>query len=62
MHLLATGSLALTYWYRLHGHFHRMRDVGRPKATVAAERINERIVGAKVVAHHSRIEDMSAEW
>jgi ubiquitin-activating enzyme E1 C len=34
-----------------------MKDVGKSKAEVAAERINARVSGAKVSAHHGRIED-----
>ena len=35
----------------------RMRDVGRPKAEVAAERIVERVQGVTVTPHFGRIED-----
>ena len=35
----------------------RMRDVGRPKAEVAAERIMERVQGFTVTPHFGRIED-----
>jgi len=34
-----------------------MRDVGRPKAEVAAERIMERVRGVTVTPHFGRIED-----
>ena len=34
-----------------------MRDVGRPKAEVAAERIMERVQGVTVTPHFERIED-----
>ena len=40
----------------------RMRDVGKSKAEVAAERINTRISGANVTPHHCRIEDKPADW
>jgi len=40
----------------------RMKDVGKPKAVVAAERIQERIEGVKVVPHFGRIEDKSPEF
>ena len=40
----------------------RTRDVGKPKATVAAERINARVSGVTVTPHHCRIEEMPAEW
>ncbi|CAM6095047.1 unnamed protein product [Calypogeia fissa] len=35
----------------------RMRDVGQPKAKVAAERIMQRVKGVNVVPHYCRIED-----
>jgi NEDD8-activating enzyme E1 len=34
-----------------------MSDVGQPKATVAAARVNARVPGARVAAHVGRIED-----
>ena len=34
-----------------------MRDVGRPKAEVAAERIMERVQGVTVTPHFGRIEE-----
>ena len=40
----------------------RMRDVGKSKAIVAAERINNRVAGVNVTAHHCRIEEKPAEW
>eukprot|EP00775_Hariotina_reticulata_P010952 gene10952-11106_t len=40
----------------------RMQDVGKPKAVVAAERINARVSGANVKAHFGRIEDMPLEF
>ena len=40
----------------------RMKDVGKPKAVVAAERISERISDVKVVSHFGRIEDKPAEF
>lgn len=36
----------------------RMQDVGKPKAVVAAERVNARVAGANVTPHYCRIEDM----
>jgi ubiquitin-activating enzyme E1 C len=39
-----------------------MSDVGKPKAVVAAERINARVSGANVKAHFGRIEDMPLEF
>lgn len=39
-----------------------MKDVGQPKATVAAERINARVQGVRVTPHFGRIEDQPAEW
>lgn len=35
-----------------------MQDVGKPKAVIAAERINARVPGVNVKAHFGRIEDM----
>lgn len=35
-----------------------MQDVGKPKAVVAAQRVQERVAGVTVTAHHCRIEDM----
>eukprot|EP00873_Tetraselmis_striata_P019120 jgi/Tetstr1/439384/TSEL_027819.t1 len=40
----------------------RMTDVGKSKAEVAAERINARVLGAKVTPHHGRIEDFPPEF
>ena len=40
----------------------RMKDVGKPKAVVAAAKIEERISGVKVKAHFGRIEDKSPEF
>jgi hypothetical protein len=40
----------------------RMRDVGKSKAEVAAERIMQRVHGVKVTPHFCRIEDKPAEW
>ncbi|PNH04954.1 NEDD8-activating enzyme E1 catalytic subunit, partial [Tetrabaena socialis] len=40
----------------------RMKDVGQPKATVAAERINLRVPGARVTPHFGRIEEQPADW
>lgn len=39
-----------------------MRDVGKSKAEVAAERINARVAGVRVTPHHSRIEDKPPSW
>mmetsp|Transcript_34942 Transcript_34942/g.77699 ORF Transcript_34942/g.77699 Transcript_34942/m.77699 type:complete len:431 (+) Transcript_34942:72-1364(+) len=40
----------------------RMHDVGKSKAEVAAERINNRVPGVKVTAHHGRIEEKPASF
>ncbi|KXZ49874.1 hypothetical protein GPECTOR_19g325 [Gonium pectorale] len=40
----------------------RMKDVGQPKATVAAERINSRVPGVRVTPHFGRIEDQPPDW
>mmetsp|Transcript_16632 Transcript_16632/g.28058 ORF Transcript_16632/g.28058 Transcript_16632/m.28058 type:complete len:433 (+) Transcript_16632:135-1433(+) len=40
----------------------RMRDVGKSKAEVAAERIMQRVHGVEVTPHFCRIEDKPAEW
>ena len=39
-----------------------MQDVGKPKAEVAAQRINERVKGVNVKPHFCRIEDMPLEF
>jgi molybdopterin/thiamine biosynthesis adenylyltransferase len=39
-----------------------MQDVGKPKAVVAAERVNARVAGANVTPHHARIEDMGPDF
>lgn len=36
--------------------------MGKPKAVVAAERINSRVPGVRVQAHFARIEDMPTEF
>lgn len=39
-----------------------MQDVGKPKAVVAAERVNARVAGANVTPHFCRIEDMPPDF
>ena len=41
---------------------HRPKDVGKPKAQVAAARIMERVAGVSVTPHYCRIEDKPADW
>lgn len=40
----------------------RMEDVGKSKAECAARRINERVHGVQVTAHHCRIEDKPSDF
>eukprot|EP00897_Mesotaenium_endlicherianum_P009980 jgi/Mesen1/900/ME001156S00133 len=40
----------------------RYEDVGKPKATVAAEKIMKRVAGVTVVPHFCRIEEKSADF
>lgn len=40
----------------------RPKDVGKPKAQVAAARIMERVAGVSVTAHYCRIEEKPADW
>lgn len=40
----------------------RFEDVGKPKATVAAKRVMERVSGVNIVPHFCRIEDKSLEF
>eukprot|EP00877_Chromochloris_zofingiensis_P012669 jgi/Chrzof1/7656/Cz02g31240.t1 len=40
----------------------RMQDVGKPKAVVAAERVNSRVQGVNVTPHFCRIEDMPSSF
>ena len=41
---------------------HRLKDVGKPKAEVAAERIQSRVAGINVTAHFCRIEEKPIEF
>ena len=41
---------------------HRPKDVGKPKAEVAAVRIMERVAGVSVTPHYCRIEEKPADW
>mmetsp|Transcript_8224 Transcript_8224/g.14098 ORF Transcript_8224/g.14098 Transcript_8224/m.14098 type:complete len:434 (-) Transcript_8224:151-1452(-) len=40
----------------------RMHDVGKPKAVVAAEKVNSRVAGVKVTPHFCRIEEKPADF
>ncbi|XP_071697417.1 NEDD8-activating enzyme E1 catalytic subunit [Rutidosis leptorrhynchoides] len=40
----------------------RLADVGKPKATVAAKRVMERVSGVNIVPHFCRIEEKSLEF
>jgi hypothetical protein len=39
-----------------------MGDVGKPKAVVAAERVNARVAGVRVTPHYCRIEDLPPDF
>lgn len=39
-----------------------MEDVGKSKAEIAAQRVNNRVPGAKVIPHFCRIEDKPIEF
>jgi ubiquitin-activating enzyme E1 C len=40
----------------------RTQDVGQPKAVVAARKVEARVEGCSVTAHHARIEDLPASF
>ena len=41
---------------------YRLKDVGKPKAEVAAERIKSRVAGVQVTPHFCRIEEKPTEF
>lgn len=46
----------------LFGNVHRLEDVGKPKAEVAAKRVMERVSGVNIVPHFCRIEDKELDF